>query len=208
MTSPYNVGDVIGTDGVLFDISGDNLSGKVVYYKNTAGTNVAFSSDSTLVLDPEKSSLEDGQANVEYLRSIDPTLEKFPAVKACDDYEGDWYLPAINELKSLFETYNGTTVDVATYATYTNLSGPEKEARVAFNTKLTGLGGHRLDLSTNAAKGTGQWSSSLSESDGSKAQYLRWSAVTTGSTLLSSANWRARCIKKVNFADLQNSTEE
>ena len=207
---PYKVGDVIGTDGVLFDICGDNLSGKVVYYRNAADSAVKFSSDTTLVLDPASSSLDDGQANVEYLKSIDNTLEKFPAAKLCDDIAGDWYLPAIDELVSLFETYNGTTVADATYAKYVNLIGSEKESREAFNNKLTEIGGQKLDIVTNSTTGTAFLSSSLSTSDGSQAQYLRLIKAGIGSKALTEeiTKCRVRCIKKVNFADLQNSTEE
>lgn len=210
LISPYKKGDVIGEDGVLFDISGDNLSGKVVYYKNATNSAVKFSSEANLGLDPAFSSLDDGQVNVEYLKSKSSTLEIFPAAKLCDDIAGDWYLPAIDELVSLFETYNGTTVADATYATYDNLDGPEKESREAFNNKLKEIGGQKLDMVTNSTTGTAFLSSSLSTSDGSQAQYLRLIKAAIGSKALTEeiSKSRVRCIKKVNFADLQNSTEE
>ena len=211
LTSPYKVGDVVGTDGVLFDISGDNLSGKVVYYLYSSPRSV-FSEDAELVLDPEMSSLEDGQANVEYLKSIDPTLEKFPMVKACDDIEGgDWYLPAVNELKSILEAYNGTPYDQATTGVkHTGLPEPEKTARENFDKILMGIGGNQLNLSYGTLKSTSCWSSSWTED--AKAWWVRWARVTCSSSLFTyyseTEGHRARCIKKVNFADLQNSTEE
>ena len=210
LTSPYKIGDVIGTDGVLFD-TGDNISGKVVYYLYSSSRS-AFSEDAELVLDPEMSSLDDGQANVEYLKSIDETLEKFPMVKACDDIEGgDWYLPAVNELKSILEAYNGTPYDQATTGLkHTGLPEAEKTARENFDKILLSIGGNQLNLSYGTLKSTSCWSSSWTED--AKAWWVRWARVTCASSLFTyysaTEGHRARCIKKVNFADLQNSTEE
>ena len=44
----------------------------------------------------------DGMANMNTIKSIDFTLSKYPAFKWCADFGADWYLPAINELETIY----------------------------------------------------------------------------------------------------------
>ena len=46
---------------------------------------------------------DDGMANMNTIKALNSDLSKYPAFKWCADYGTDWYLPALNELKVIYE---------------------------------------------------------------------------------------------------------
>lgn len=232
LTSPYKVKDVVD-GGVLFKINGDNTGGLVLFpvrggsktlnedgtYTNTLSMGLIDTGSIDLSTLPEAST-DDGAVNVAILKQVDPTLENCPAVKACEDLGsrigGNWYLPAKEEWKTLLGVYNGTgwtSGDVLTGAP----SEEETNARAEFDSILTaqttdddrmGDGtkdkGTRINLTTSSS-GTEYWSSTWN-SEGKGTVFCAYKIKYKAETLTSTNS--IRCIKKVNFADLQNSTEE
>jgi hypothetical protein len=66
----------------------------------------------------------DGMVNMSYVKAKNPDLSKYPALKWCADYGSGWYLPALNELKTILSnrsTLNATLqkVNGKTLGTYT-----------------------------------------------------------------------------------------
>lgn len=51
-------------------------------------------------------STNDGFANMNTIKSIDASLNSYPAFKACNDIGDGWYLPSKNELTALYENRN------------------------------------------------------------------------------------------------------
>jgi hypothetical protein len=45
-----------------------------------------------------------GMLNMNTIKALDATLGKYPAFKWCADYGIDWYLPALDELKKIYNT--------------------------------------------------------------------------------------------------------
>ena len=44
-----------------------------------------------------------GMVNMNTIKALNPDLSKYPAFKWCADYGTDWYFPALNELKVIYE---------------------------------------------------------------------------------------------------------
>lgn len=70
-------------------------------------TNIQWGTESFLI-DDENSS-DNAQKNLDGILEVDPTLEKFPAMKWCMDKNKDgvvgWYMPAFDELDSFWNLY-------------------------------------------------------------------------------------------------------
>ena len=49
------------------------------------------------------------------IKALNPDLSKYPAFKWCADYGTDWYLPALNELKVI---YNNKSIINSTLSEY------------------------------------------------------------------------------------------
>ena len=97
---------------------------------------------------------DNGYENTKKLREANDS--NVPALAFC---ENDWYWPAINELKALFEAYNGTTFDEATNKTPAQISENEKEARAAFDKVLEDHGGTKLNTDADSSNGDQYWGS-------------------------------------------------
>lgn len=161
--SSYTVGeyyDKDGVKGVIFWVSDDGLTAKIVSMTRTTSTS-AWCTDEKEYGVTDK---DDGVGNT--AKMITANDGNVPALDMCVN---GWYWPAINELKALFEAYNGTTYDSATKKTPDQITDAEKTSRAAFDKTLTDNGGTAL----NVASGNGDqyWGSTeLSEKYGS---YLR-----------------------------------
>lgn len=98
---PYEVGDVIIKDscaGIVFYVTDGGWHGKVV---STDEAMLQWSIDEvkTGATDPN-----DGMANMRKIQQISNWYDMYPAFAWCS-YIGDgWYLPALNELKILYES--------------------------------------------------------------------------------------------------------
>ena len=193
--------------GILYWISEDGATGKVLYpYSEELAWGLKW------VVDGEEKHIaiegafdhDNGKVNVEAMKAKDPTLAMFPAAKYCDDLEGDWYMPAFNELKVLFEVYNGTTWDERTEATPDKITDAEKAARARFDNYILSVypDGVKLNRQKETDNGDATWSSNQRDNEPDKRVYrLRWGkAADTGGTSYkhSTSKSLARCIKVVS----------
>ena len=106
-SAPYSVGDYYndGTkEGVVFDVWDNGNSGKILSMTKSAST-IQWTSDLT-----EQNRLiganseADGAVNMAVVQAISGWETKYPAFKWCADLGGEWYLPAKEELHTI---YNG-----------------------------------------------------------------------------------------------------
>lgn len=156
--SYYEQGD---TKGVVFWVSEDGKTAKIVSLERTE-TTVAWS---TAQKSYNVTDEDNGVANTATLMKEEETV---PSIKLC---KNGWYWPAINELKALFEAYNGTTFEKATNATPDKITTNEKTARQIFDKTLTDHGGVKLNTASSG-NGDQYWGSTeLNELYGS---YLRF----------------------------------
>ena len=104
-SAPYAVGDYYydGTkEGVVFEVSADGTSGKIVSMMQSTGT-LQWSSDETeqkrlIGADSET----DGAYNTAKVKAISGWETKYPAFKWCADLGDGWYLPAKEELLTIY----------------------------------------------------------------------------------------------------------
>ncbi|MBQ2418977.1 MAG: hypothetical protein II281_04125, partial [Alistipes sp.] len=103
-SAPYKVGDYYnenGKEGVVFEVSADGRSGKIVSMKQSVEGLLKWSADSA-----EKTRLiganskSNGAVNMAKVKAISGWQTKYPAFKWCDDLGEGWYLPSIEELKA------------------------------------------------------------------------------------------------------------
>ena len=93
-----SVGDLITVNlgtGIVFSAS--NGSFKIV---SVAETRLAWSTEQ---INTNVRNEDDGMANMNTIKAINPDLSRYPAFKWCADYGTSWYLPALNELKVIYE---------------------------------------------------------------------------------------------------------
>ncbi len=87
-----------GKEGVVFYITSDGLHGKIV---SEDETQCAWSTENVSTGATDKN---DGMANMKKIQAISGWHEKYPAFAWCADKGDGWYLPALNELKTLYES--------------------------------------------------------------------------------------------------------
>lgn len=98
----YSVGDIYshnGKVGIIVSVSRDGLHGKIVSTDETEDFTWAVEDIVTGATDEDN-----GMNNMKKIRAIDGWHDKFPAFAWCADKGKDWYLPAINELKTVYES--------------------------------------------------------------------------------------------------------
>ncbi len=183
--------------GVLYWISEDGKTGKVLYPK--AASNVQFATEKTEELTPEVKDKDDGRNNMAAMKALDPTLEKFPAAKYCAELEGDWYLPGINELVTLAEVYNGTTYADRTNEPPAKITDAEKTARKTFDGYILACdpNGVLLNNMAETENGDGIWASDCTSVN--NASYFRFGKLAKmDASKTYSSNKYARCVKIVS----------
>ena len=101
-SAPYKVGDYYNDgvkEGVVFEVSADGRSGKIVSMKQSS-ENLLWASDSA---EQERligaNSETNGAYNMAKVKAIYGWQSKYPAFKWCADLGEGWYLPSIEELK-------------------------------------------------------------------------------------------------------------
>ena len=98
----YKVGDYYnenGKKGVVFDVSADGKSGKIVSMGETWGGWTTDGKEQSRIIGA--SSTTDGAYNMTVVKSVPDWEEKYPNFKWCANLGEGWYLPAIEELKLL-----------------------------------------------------------------------------------------------------------
>ncbi|MBQ7945994.1 MAG: DUF1566 domain-containing protein [Bacteroidales bacterium] len=96
---PYKVGQYIPwfNGGVVCEIANGGQNGKMV---SVTETRLAWSTEK---ITTNARNNDDGMANMNTIKALNPNLSKYPAFKWCADYgTGGWYLPAYNELKTIY----------------------------------------------------------------------------------------------------------
>lgn len=97
----YSIGEKYlqnGKEGIVFYITDNGLHGKIVSEDKT--TYVVWSTEKVSTGAKDEN---DGMANMKKIQSISGWHEKYPAFAWCADKGDGWYLPALNELKTLYE---------------------------------------------------------------------------------------------------------
>ncbi len=140
--------------GIVFWVAEDGQSALVVSLDRTA-TTVAWSTDGTHVIGTGET---DGAANTALLRASEEAAS-IPALAFCDAHGEGWFWPAMDEMKKLFEAYNGTAFDAATAAKPSDITPEEKDARAAFEKALADNGGVALNTGSENSNGDQYWTS-------------------------------------------------
>lgn len=140
--------------GIVFWVAEDGQSALVVSLDRTA-TTVAWSTDGSHVIGTGE---YDGAANTALMRASEEAAA-IPALAFCDAHGEGWFWPAMDEMKKLFEAYNGTTFDAATVAAPASITQEEKDARAAFDKALTDNGGTAINTASENSTGDQYWTS-------------------------------------------------
>ena len=101
-SAPYKVGDYYNDgvkEGVVFDVSADGKSGKIVSMGETWVDWTTDGKEQSRIIGA--SSTTDGAYNMTVVKSVPDWEEKYPNFKWCANLGVGWYLPAIEELKLL-----------------------------------------------------------------------------------------------------------
>lgn len=140
--------------GIVFWVAEDGQSALVVSLDRTA-TTVAWSTDGSHVIGTGES---DGAANTALMRASEEAAA-IPALAFCDAHGEGWFWPAMDEMKKLFEAYNGTAFDAATVAAPASITQEEKDTRAAFDKALTDNGGTAINTASENSTGDQYWTS-------------------------------------------------
>ena len=90
-----------------------------------------------------------GMTNMDTIKTINPDLSRYPAFRWCADYGADWYLPALNELRTIdanmsklnatLSKVGGTLLEVTDYWSSTEESDQHASAlRLDYDDYVTG----------------------------------------------------------------------
>lgn len=191
------IGSIV-ENGVLFWISEDGKTGKVVAGPRAEGAAAKVSESKTSV--DGASSKDDGLFNTDAVKAVDPTFATHPAFKFCADMGEGWYLPALREAYSLFAAYCGVAKyeDVEIDVQPGDMPAEMQAARTFFDNQLLSLkDGQKLD----GVNKVGESVFTSSESESGNAFYVifgkRSKNDNTGAK--NSTARTARCIKVVNL---------
>lgn len=97
----YSIGERYsqnGKEGIVFHITDNGLHGKIV---SEDETKCAWSTEK---VSTGATYNNDGMANMKTIQAISGWHEKYSAFAWCADKGDGWYLPALNELKTLYES--------------------------------------------------------------------------------------------------------
>jgi hypothetical protein len=109
--SPYKIGDyynVSGVKGTVFEISNNGQNGKIVSLDEA---NLAWALNQSIAIEETNArDMDNGMNNMNTIKGISGWKSKYPTFVWCDGKNTNgvtgWYYPAINELKSLYDSWN------------------------------------------------------------------------------------------------------
>lgn len=135
----YNAADKSGTKGKVVSLTEKD---KIFWSDRNTATAITTGATNT----------DNGAVNMTTIKNIADWETKFPAFKWVADQGDGWYIPARHELLYLYCAFNGQ--EYKTSDIYSE--GVNEAAREAFDAKLTGAGGKKIN---SAKPGTAYWSS-------------------------------------------------
>ena len=220
LPDPLQVGDVYVeggvNQGVVFWVDPENpYKGKVVSVSSAEAIKWATDTYTDKV---GSTNTTDGLANFDKVTALDVYKENpdnFPAMKFCDDLRtnmgGNWYLPVVSELQTLYNAYYGLSITSWSNGTdYRFVEGSliDMTSKRTFDAALKILrdditatldGDSDNDgISDNAGYGTGNgvqyWVSKVNSNG--NAQYVRFGNYTGGNGTKTTAKY-VRCIRDV-----------
>lgn len=164
--------------GIVFWVSADGLSAKVISLKRLSG--VAWSTEETLT-NFGATDQEDGSANTTAIRTkalADGISDKLPWLSFIDGLGEGWYLPAYNELKALAAAYYGVAAftDIEP-KTLDQISEAQRNAVKAFEKLIADNGGDPINSQAETANGDSIFSST-EVSSGAQVSYVRYGKVS------------------------------
>lgn len=111
---------------------------------------------------------------------------------------GNWYLPARDELWDIFDIYNGVSrLSTAFVSAVPNsLTDAEKTARAAFDKRLTDAGGVAMNTADGAGNGDSYWSSTENTA-GDKAYWVRFGKSGADVGAKTSTSRFVRCVRTI-----------
>jgi hypothetical protein len=109
--APYKVGDyynVSRVKGVVFEASSDGKKGTIVSLDEAQ---LRWALDREIAGEKTNArDMDNGMNNMDTIKGISGWKSKYPAFVWCDEKNANgvtgWYFPAINELKSLYDSWN------------------------------------------------------------------------------------------------------
>ena len=104
-SAPYAVGDYYNDgkkEGVVFEVWDNGKSGKIVSMTQSASTMQWSSDEAEQKRFVGADSQTDGAANMAIIKAISGWESKYPAFKWCADLGEGWYLPAKEELLTIY----------------------------------------------------------------------------------------------------------
>ena len=92
----YNIGDLVTANGVQGIVFQTSPVVKIVSVKETTAEWGEYG------VTTNATDKDNGKANMAKIKSISGWKKKYPAFKWCDNLGDGWYLPALNELKTIY----------------------------------------------------------------------------------------------------------
>ena len=203
----YKVGETVV--GVVFWTSDDAQTAKIVHLSRSetglawAETGSAAATSYIGASDPD-----DGSVNFAAMKTwvASHPDDVIPAIAYCEGLGEGWYMPAKEEVKSLFAAYNGTTFGGATAEKPGSITDAEKASRAAFDKLLTDNGGIALNTLGDTANGDQYITSTeVPETDGSSLPGQQVYSVRFGKVALNKDTAKTgstrfiRAVKKVTM---------
>ena len=121
-SAPYKVGDIYnenGKQGVVFEVWDNGRHGKIVSLDETEtrwDSRVDLNDDYEFINGTKTgaNSYSDGKANTDKVMQRGDS-DQYPAFVWCRNKGADWYLPAINELKTIYNNQSAINSTLAKY---------------------------------------------------------------------------------------------
>ena len=88
-----------GSAGVVFEITNGGINGKMV--STVESSQERYTQWYSSFMDVNNK--DDGMINMNLVKVLNPNLSDFPAFKWCTEYGTNWYLPAENELLTIYD---------------------------------------------------------------------------------------------------------
>ena len=113
----YNFKDKVG---IVFEVDDARTSGKIISLKDTI-SRYGWYVNSGRICRLKHFDFDDGAENMNKIISQKDWYKQYPAFAVCSDYGPEWYLPALNELKTIYENKEINLIECISF--YNRLKG-------------------------------------------------------------------------------------